>query len=320
MKAPTKTVAATCVAIMLLVGACSGADDDDADGPTSTEGTVDSSETSTSTTTTEPKASRADLATDAWTEAWSLAGENTSTVETLSDVASPQAAERLIGTLHLGQEQLGDAFEGRTVTNHPTLEDNGDGTFTVNDCLLISPPVTPAESNWYSGTIEEVDGVFTVTAVEPEVATGCVPSSVAEQVYTAWGRYWDLWADGVQSGNEEFEELVTGEYADVILPNLEARPKDQVFRQFDEHHPEIIEFRPGFVRISSCSDASAETGRYDVTSGERLDVPVEEAEGEQNAYTLNLVEEEGEWKVSGRGADLNVDCQPAPTELAIPEV
>ncbi|MDH5551670.1 MAG: hypothetical protein OEZ42_17440, partial [Gemmatimonadota bacterium] len=63
----------------------------------------------------------------------------------LAELATPEVAERLIFTL----QETGSAR--RTVTNMPVVgEPAADGSMEINDCLLLQPPVTAVQANWYS--------------------------------------------------------------------------------------------------------------------------------------------------------------------------
>ncbi|MDH3571621.1 MAG: hypothetical protein OER89_15730, partial [Gemmatimonadota bacterium] len=232
----------------------------------------------------------------------------------LAELATPEVAERLIFTL----QETGSAR--RTVTNMPVVgEPAADGSMEINDCLLLQPPVTAVQANWYSGVADVGDdGLLRLTALEPESLTGCVPAAIADAVLVDYEDYWDAaveyWVPA-DADHPRLAETATGAHYDLIFELLvdhEARGLE--LRGRPETHPEVFEYRsPTEVVIVDCQLTDPERGLFVTATGERLPDVAPIVPGQRDARQVTLLLEDGRWKVSDRQAQVDFECQFAPS-------
>lgn len=308
----------------LVVAACSG--DDGASPAPSTSPTGDTS-TSTTNSTSPSQAEDASIAAvdEAWTQAWTAAAQ-----PGVTDVAnvSAEVGDRLVVTLHPERDDPAADELARTVTNNPTITpgDQPD-TYRIDDCLLITPPVAVGQANYYSGTAAiEKDGTVTITAVEPESITGCVPTDVANEVLDDYAAYWSgvvRLSNPPAPDDPELARIATGEHLTFLRGVLERLKSDDDFVLDDPVlHPEISEFRDATtIVVLDCQEADVRGGVYDRETGDRQPGQPSSVPGQVDLREITMKRgEDGRWRVIDRQGSTSTDCQFAPTQFGLPVV
>ena len=343
----------TCLLVVgsFLAGACGGSDrgDEVPSGPDSdeaaaeadtTEHTTTTSSTSTSsstTTTTESRTSTTtapngggtgasggtsittlnelDGAAQAWVDTWQLVNDR-APVEELRRVATENGS----GVLET-RFQLGDNPPARRFNLYPTSTANDDGTVTIDDCTMVSPP-TDAEGTavHYRATIENVDGSWIVTNTELVSREGCVPAVLAAEIIADYEFYWDaqveIWGPADPTHPELFA-TTAGSHLDGLIEVLTEFEGFEL-RGRPETHPEITRYESvDRVEIADCQLTDPERGLFDVSSGERSDEIARPVLGQRDGREATLERIDGRWKVTDRKGSSDISCDFAPTELGL---
>ncbi len=182
-------------AIVVLAAACSGGGDEATPEATATPvaleptPTVEPVEDPTATALPEPTPVPSDpeAAEAAWRSFWEA-------------VAVPDDdTDGLAAALAWGSQRAIDQVRSfpwgstdRDVETFPVLEATGDA-FAVNDCMFFSPGFgNEGGGVWWAGTVEQVDGAWTVTAAD-RVSNfdPCVPAELADAAIAGYEAYLD---------------------------------------------------------------------------------------------------------------------------------
>jgi outer membrane murein-binding lipoprotein Lpp len=306
----TLTTAALLVAVLLAAG-CTNTDDDTAAPASPT------TEAPTTTTEVEPDLDQLE---DNWTAAWAAAS--------LSNEAKPAAIEAL-------EVPLGDAaVEGLTNAlnglrdypseNHPVLDDHGDGTVTINDCVWLNEPDPQgigkwlrAEASWDPGEMS-----WTIESVEMVSRDGCVPADLAAEILDDYAEYGEALAtvwNPAQPDHPDVARTMTGDHYDLIHELLvEDAARGWYLIDTEQSHPEIFTLvKPTMVRISDCQSFEPGRGLFDADGNQQPGV-AEYYDGMRMINEVTMLLEEGQWKVWDIQAAILDTCEFAPTDRGLP--
>ena len=134
----------------------------------------------------------------------------------------------------------------RDVESFPVLEASGDA-FTVNDCMFFTPGFgTGGGGLWWAGTVQQVDGAWTVTAAD-RVSNfdPCVPAELAEAAIAGYEAYLDavlVVFTPPDPDSELIEQTMTGNQLTALRPAIEsAREDGWTVQGGSENHPEVTQ-------------------------------------------------------------------------------
>jgi hypothetical protein len=319
---------ATLIGFALLVAACSGGDDvvdlDDAIGPESTTTTSSTTSTTSSTTTEAPKVEEPDDAEAAVIETWTslLDAARTGTpddeqVALIESLAGTETVEQLLAPLF-------PAFPNREIEFFPALTAQDDGTYAIDDCLVMNRGITAEVSNWFVGAAEPSDDSptgYVVTDISVINLDPCVPRSIADAAIEGYETYWDAFDtifDPSQSDSGLLGETTTNPYRDFAAGLVDQFEEDgQVLRGRPETAPEFFEISStAELIIIDCQTTNPELGVYDASTGERTDLVPPISDGQTDVREATMKLEGGIWKVADLQGVVDVQCgvpEPLPT-------
>ena len=317
----------------LVLAACGGSDDSESSAVTlppdavveSTSTTAEASDTTTTeaptttTTTTEPEAPDVtpDEAGAVWESAWQAAADELGLAE-VEGFASSDVASGLISAVG----------SGRSVTNYPAVSPaDEDGVWVVHDCLISSPPVIDAASDWYRGEVTLSDsGELIVTDFKLESSSGCVPAVLADEVIADY-------LEAIAIENEYLTTLTTSEFlssavtgnrleflgvlrSDLVSNGEEARGLIEA-----ESNPSVFFFiSPTEIVIGDCKRLPDDYGIYVTETGERTNGVPPLVPGQRDGHESTLTFIDGRWKIEDTAIVTDAGCDSANTGIAIPVV
>lgn len=215
----------------------------------------------------------------------------------------------------------------RDVETFPVVEASGEA-FTVNDCMFFTPGFgTDGGGVWWAGTVEPVDGAWTVTAADRVSSFDpCVPAELAEAAIAGYEAYLDavpVFWDPPDPESPLVSQTMAGNHLDVISGLLvQASNEGWIVRGRQSSHPEVITvLSPDEIVLLDCYEVDPASGAFDGTTGTRLDdliAPVRP--GQLNKSGVEMIREEGQWKVKGINSVLDDSCEFAPTDDGLPAV
>jgi len=251
---------------------------------------------------------------------WSAAANRNvdeAAVERLRMLASGDVADRVLASFPGTVE--------RTVTSFPVVEVQDDRSVVINDCFIVTPPVTSSATLWYSGRVALFGGAWVVSELIPESLIGCVPAELGIPAIQGYENYWDarleFW-DPADPQSPLVAETTTGDQRALIRGLLEDhQARRLVLRGRPETHPEIIEVRsPTELVILDCQLQDPERGLFVAATGERLPniAPIREDQRDIVSAVMQL--EDGRWRVADVQGQVDAACEYAPTERGLPQV
>lgn len=313
-----------CMALALVASACSGGGDvvdlEEAAPAEETSSTTEATTTTSTTTTTEPAAPSTDPA-DAVIETWTTLLDAARTgapdadqLATIEALAGPATVDQLLAPLF-------PEASGREIEFFPALTEQGDGTWAIDDCLVMSPGISVGISNWLVGAAEPADDSPTgwrISGIQVINLDPCVPRSIADAAIAGYEAYWDaqvVFYDPPDPDSPLIEETTSGLYRDFVLDLIaDLSSEGQVLRGRPMTVPEFSSFRSlSEVVIIDCQEVDPQYGVYDGATGERTDriAPIGPGELDLRETTMQL--EGGTWKVVDRQGQADVQCRTPPT-------
>lgn len=262
-----------------------------------------------------------DAAVEVWERFW--------VAVSVPDGADPGFA----AALELGTQAAVDAVRlapwgsrQREVHTFPKPTDNGDGTVSIEDCVLHFPDVVGAQ--WLRGTMTQKSaGAWQVASIERAGdVRECVPAEINDAAIAGYERYWDAQLDywNPPDPNHPLIDATTvGTRRIATVARLEESSRNGWrLRGRSATRPEIVEITAGgSVVVSDCTQPPADLGVYDEDSGERLDdlvAPIEP--GQRDLVSARLDREDGVWKVGELRLNERAECEFAPTAAGLPIV
>ncbi len=303
--------------VALAVSACSSSSDNESSDqalPTTVEQPADESGVQ-SANQSEPQSKNGDLASDndsvmedsdldlatLWDEVFQIAGlpgeQRTEAYEALS--------ARVPGEFGNGLANLADARQESIVATFPTITDNGDGTASIEDCVVFTPPLLDGESSrHYSGTASQNgDGQWILVAVEQN-RPRCVPARIADQALNDFSTANAVTAEANNPPNPDDPRLrryTTGAVLEGMVETLTTnRDNGRVFvvataSSFDE----IVSISSATeVGIRRCAEPSTDHGLFDSDGNRLSDLSPPPSTGSTIGVTYRLVLEDNTWKLS----------------------
>ena len=306
-----------CAVVFGFVVACSGPDNS-VELPAVSESTT--STTGGVTITSRLSTTEATLAVDAESavEVW----------ETLLATAAQGVEAERLEPFAVGDvvERLTAIFSGqlRGVTSYAVAVTNSDGSVSIDDCMILTSPISTSRSVWFSGVVKPVGDGWVVESAVPESLVGCVPAELATEIidgYLAHFNARSVFSDPPNADAPELRATTTGPQLELYLRLLPDLAQDGM-RLVDDPavmHPEIINVLDSDrVVIGDCQIANQDRGVYDVDTGERTDLIPPIAEGQLDAIETTMVLEDGVWKVDTVAGSRGLACDFAPTRHGLP--
>jgi len=311
-----RTITVTAGLLIGIASACGTPDDNRVPPPpepaaeTTTTATPTTSTETTTTTAPEPELDLGDAAT-VWTDV-------------LTNAASGDEISNASGEV---VERLGVLFDRQTreLTSTPSVEVTGDSTVQIDDCVVLSTPLSAAPSVWFRGTATHDNNTWTVDDVTVQQLNGCVPASVAAEVVAAYEAHWDAQVEFWNPPDPDhplIAETTTGAYRE-LMEDLARRfqADGQVLKGRAETNPEVWQYGPtDFVVLIDCFPTNPELGVYDAGTGERTDLIPPIAPGQIDLLQSTLLFEDGVWRVSDVQENRGTTCEPAPSSKGLPVV
>jgi len=310
---------ATLIGLVLVAAAGSGNGDvvdlDDAVGPDSS--TTSSSSTTASTTTTEPPSDDppqdAETAvTETWTTLLGAArtgAPDADEVSVIESLAGPETVDQLLAPLF-------PEFPNREIEFYPALTAQDDGSYAIDDCLVMNRGITAGVSNWFVGAAEPSEDSptgYVVTEISVINLDPCVPRSIADAAIEGYEAYWDAFDtifDPSQSDSGLLGETTTNPYREFAAGLVEQFERDgQVLRGRPETAPEFFEISSvSDLVIIDCQRTNPGLGVYVEATGERTDLvpPISDGQTDVSEATMKL--EGGTWKVADLQAVVDTAC------------
>lgn len=320
-----RSFAAALIGFALLAAACSGGDDvvdlDDAIGPeSSTTSSSSTTTSSTSTTTTEaPEADPPEDAESAVIETWTSLLDAARTgapddeqLAVIESLASAETVDQLVAPLF-------PEFPNREIEFFPALTEQDDGTYAIDDCLVMNRGITADVSNWFVGAAEPSDDSptgFVITEISVINLDPCVPRSIADAAIDGYEAHWDAREIFLNPPDPESPALLdttTGDQLDLFIGVLEMFIEEgYVGRGRPTTSPEFWSFSSASeLVIVDCQIPSPELGVYDAETGERTDVIEEVQDGQFDLRQTTMLLEGDLWKAADISAVTDVDCASA---------
>ncbi|MEM9566525.1 MAG: hypothetical protein AAGA93_28150, partial [Actinomycetota bacterium] len=183
------TVVLATVAALALAAACSGGDDvvelDESSPSSSSSSTATTGAPTTSSTaaptsaTTPPSGQEAeDAVILTWLDLLNAARSGAPDDEqlaTIESLAGPETVEQLLAPLF-------PESSAREIEFFPALTPGDDGTYAIDDCLVMNRGISTGVSSWFVGTAEpdgESPTGWRVTEIRVVDLDPCVPRSIA---------------------------------------------------------------------------------------------------------------------------------------------
>lgn len=331
------TVVATAV-IALAVNACSSSsgsespdetlpatveqltDESDVQSETQSQNQSDNRDT-TSTDDSEIEDSGRDLST-LWGQVFRIAGlpgeQRTEAYEALST--------RVPGEFGNGLANLADARQESVVATFPTITDNGDGTASIEDCVVFTPPLLDGESSrHYSGTAtQDGEGQWVLATVEQN-RPRCVPAGMAKQALTDFSKANDVTAEANNPPNPDdprLRQYTTGAVLEGMVGTLTTNRDDgRVFVvDITSYFDEIVSISSATeIGIRRCAEPSTSHGLFDSDGNRLSELSPPPSPGATIEVTYRLALEDNTWKLSDfeeqtAGSD---PCEVGPTPLGL---
>jgi len=311
---------ATLIGFALVVAGCSGNGDvvdlDDAVGPEAST-TSSSQTTSSSTTTSEPPADDppqdAETAVaETWTTLLGAARSGAPDAEQMAvieSLAGPETVDQLIAPLF-------PEFPNREIEFFPALTAQDDGSYAIDDCLVMNRGITAGISNWFVGAAEpsaDSPTGYVVTDISVINLDPCVPRSIADAAIDGYEAYWDAFDtifDPSQSDTGLLDETTTNPYRDFAAGLVDQFDQDgQVLRGRPETAPEFFEISStGDLVIIDCQRTNPDLGVYDEATGERTNLVPPISDGQTDVREATMKLEGGTWKVADLQGVIDVEC------------
>ena len=331
-----RPISLTLVLVGLLVacGGSGGASSDEVDdriavppSPSSTEAPDVAAEGLSDPDDVQIPVADPEAAVASWVELWAgaemLATDSDAARTAIEAVASAQVFDQL-NTIYNPSVDSSLASTPRTFVNNPTATAGEDGVVEINDCIFESPRLGNA-TIWYSGSVESIDGMWTVSSVEVRSEIGCVPAEIASEAIAGYEAYWDartVFWDPADPSSPLLGETMTGIHLDLIAGLVvDHEQQGLVLRGRAETRPEVVEVRSATeIAILDCSIQDVGRGLFDGATGDRLpDIPTV-SEGQTDLTSAVMILEDGTWKVSDVQGQADVSCDAAPTPQGLPTV
>ena len=328
-----RMVLALVVASGLVAAACTNSVEDDSGLPPLTEEDVaapsPSSSTTTATTVEEDTATTVEEEPEPdlealerlWGELFDASGlvpdERAPAIAELGDAIPPSVAE-LVPTLVLADTE-------RSVDTFPVFSARADGSVDIRDCIIYFPQVFESITHVHSGLASpDGDGGWIIDGITRE-SRGCVPAELNEQVLEHYEEYRlareEYW-NPPDPDHPLIAETLTGDFQDLIRQAvLQFQIDGRSVESPDlENHPEIVLVRTSTrVVLQDCATPDPEGGVFD-TSGDRVEGDIPPRPGSRTFWEVTMVLVDGRWKAENVDAEVDVDCQQAPTPAGLPEV
>lgn len=279
------------------------------------------STTATSTTVTEP-ASDLDpqLAAVVWTELLAAAGQlsvDDTAGLVLASNATVEVAEQL--------RSIYGETTARPTTAFPVVEVTEAGVVTIEDCAVVTVPITVAPVVWFSGTAVEVAGEWVIDSINVKSLDGCAPGPLAAETIAAYDAHWDArsaYLDPPDPVSPLIAETTSGVYRDLMVSLAERFANDgQFLRDRPPTNPEVWRVDGvNQVILIDCHRTNPERGVYDATTGERTDLIPSIVDEQMDLLEATMVLEDGLWKVDDLQANEDTTCEPAPSSKGLPVV
>lgn len=202
---------------------------------------------------------------------------------------------------------------------------DGSERAVIEDCVLLSPPLTDTTGVWYRAELVLEDRGWVVSDLRIPSAGGCVPAEMAADAMAGYEAYYDahsqLW-DPADPDHPLLDQVLAEPQKSFIVGLLEAhRARGVALRGRPSTHPEVIELRsPTELVILDCFEPAPNFGLYDVETGERLADEPPVREGQRNLRSAVMVFEQGRWKVADLQGQVDFTCEFAPTRRGLPSV
>lgn len=290
--------------------------DEVADTPSTSSSTTT---TSSSTTTTEPPVDEPvegaeDAVVQTWTSLLSAAASGApdeEQVAVIESLANGETAEQLLAPLF-------PEFPNREVEFFPALTEQDDGSYAIDDCVVMNRGIAEGVSNWFVGAAESADDSptgFVITDISVINLDPCVPRSIADAAIEGYEAYWDafdtIFDPAASDGADLLEATTTDPYQEFAVGLVEDLAADgQVIRGRPQTAPEFFEITStADLVIIDCQEPHPDLGVYFESTGARTDLipPISDGQTDVSEATMKL--EGGQWKVSDLQAVIDVDCR-----------
>lgn len=251
----------------------------------------------------------------AWVETWRLVNDRVPEID-LRTVATEAGSDVLETRL-----QLGTNPPSRRFNLYPTTTTNADGTVTIDDCTMVSPPIEePNVGVHYRATVEQIDNTWIVTDTTLVNRDGCVPTALVNEVIADYEAYWDaqvlIWAPADPS-HPALAETTAGTHRDGLIELLSTFEGFEL-RGRPQTNPEITGYTAvDRIEIADCQVTDPESGLFNVESGQRSDETPAPRADQRDGREIAMKRIEGVWKVVDRRGSTDIDCDFAPTELGL---
>lgn len=211
------------------------------------------------------------------------------------------------------------------VATHPNVTIGGEAEAVIEDCVLLRPTFTETVGVWYEADLRSDDDGWRITDLSIRSLQGCVPAVLERAVIEAYEGYFDaeeVFWDPPDPSHPLIEESLADPQLTFIKGLLREHERRGVaFRSDPTIHPEVVEVRSATeLVILDCSEPGIDDGLYDLASGERLvDEPPVRA-GQRDLRSAVMVFVDGKWKASDFQAQVDYECEFAPTDRGLPSV
>ena len=297
--------------VLLLVGvvvSCS-----DSGGDAKEDGDESSTAGERTTSTTSPAQAEEEVV-EAWRTVWAGVTVEFDSGKSLTPEAEAAARE-------ISEPAVIDAFppvaKGREASLSPVPKVQADGSYVIEDCVILRPPPTFDPTLKFTGRAVNRDGRWVITELDHESLDPCVAKSMAQRAIEGYEAYWDarleFWSPADPS-HPKVAETLTGKQRAFIEGLLtEHQQRGVEFRGRPTTHPEVIEVRsPTELVLLDCQEQDPERGVYDAAGNRLNDVPPIDP-GQRDVLSAVMILEDGKWKVEDIQGQTKVECQEAPT-------
>lgn len=241
----------------------------------------------------------------------------------LEAVADPPVVDGVIALFERQRQNSGPV--DTEVATHPKVTIEGESDAVIDDCVLLQPTFAETVGVWYEANLQSGDDGWRITDLSIRSLQGCVPAEVDTAAISAYEGYFDaedeFW-DPPDPNHPLVEETLADPQLSFIIGLLEEHERRGIaFRSDPTVHPEVVEVRSlTELVILDCSEPGMDDGLYDLASGERLaDEPPVRAR-QRDLRSAVMVFEDGKWKASDFQAQVDYECEFAPTDRGLPSV
>lgn len=243
----------------------------------------------------------------------------------LAGVASLDVAARAV-TLFERQRRSGSGPVETEVVLHPKVTDTGPGRVTIEDCVLLAPSFVEAAGVWYrADLVRSTEGPWMVETLRVISVAGCVPQEMADAAIAAYHAYFQARASFWDPPDPDSPLLATvlaePQKSFIVGLLVEHRIRGVALRGQPTLHPEVNHvFGPTKVGIISCNPMGPDSGVFDIATGERQPDEPLRREGQRRVDVVDMVLEDGVWKISDLQGQADSACKLAPTDLGLPSI